>query len=268
MDKVLLALLLVLLVLLLTDTLVQRIFIPSFYPFPFEKDFTSEFPIIKHSATWKTDTVSKIIHQTAPADKSRWNPIWFECQKTWKEKFPDYEYKLWTDEDLDEFIKEKFAWFYPTFKSYDQNIKRIDSARYFILYEYGGIYADMDYECIENFEKNLPMGKVSIAEGKFIDHPIFSEKYQNALMASPPKHPFWNYVIKSLFANKSVDHVLFSTGPNVILEAVRDCKSDMFHSLSHAEYTNGDRWAKHYGTTSWEKNEFIRKLQMFLYNLQ
>lgn len=267
MDRVLISLLITLVLILIIDELVQWAIIPSFYPFPLAKNLNGEFPILKYSHTWKTDSVSKIIHQTAPADTERWNPVWFKCQASWKEKFPEYEYKLWTDEDLDEFIKTKFAWFYPTFMGYDKSIKRIDSARYFILYEYGGIYADMDYECVENFEENLPPGRVSVAEGKFVKHPIFSEKYQNALMASPPKHPFWNHVLKSLDMNKNVKHVLFATGPNVIVEAVRECRDDMFHALSYNEYTHGDKWAKHYGSSSWVENGLLRDIQMFIYNI-
>ena len=38
--------------------------------------------------------VPKIIHQTAPRDKTKWNPIWEPCQKTWRLHFPDYEYRI------------------------------------------------------------------------------------------------------------------------------------------------------------------------------
>ena len=46
--------------------------------------------------------IPKIIHQTAPADKSKWHPIWEICQNSWKENFPspEYSYKFWNDDDL------------------------------------------------------------------------------------------------------------------------------------------------------------------------
>jgi mannosyltransferase OCH1-like enzyme len=163
----------------------------------------------------------KIIHQTAPADQSKWHPVWFECQKSWKEKFPNYEYKMWTDEDLDELIRTKYSWFYPTYQGYDLKIKRIDSARYFILNEYGGIYADMDFECVNNFEHVLIDDKVFIAESPWKNGPS-GETHQNALMISPAKHPFWTKVFGLLDKRKNEGDVLFTTGPRIIMEALQN----------------------------------------------
>ena len=108
--------------------------------------------------------IPKIIHQTAPADKSKWNPEWYRCQETWKKYFPEPEYKhiLWDDDDLANFIKSEYPTYYDIYTSYDKNIKRIDMARYFILYKYGGIYADMDYMCFKNFYDLVPNNKISI----------------------------------------------------------------------------------------------------------
>ncbi len=99
---------------------------------------------------------------------------------------------MWTDEDLDNLIKNDFPYFYDIYKGYDVNIKRIDMARYFILYKYGGIYADMDYICFKNFYNLMPQDKVSISESDWQEN----EYMQNALMISPKEHPFWLDVIK------------------------------------------------------------------------
>jgi hypothetical protein len=37
-------------------------------------------------------------------------------------------------------IADKFPWFVDTYRSYPHNIQRADVLRYFVLYEYGGIY--------------------------------------------------------------------------------------------------------------------------------
>ena len=266
MNPVILILVFVL-VIYVINLLVEECVIHSFWVFPLNQNYKTTFPELPVSNTWDSDLVPRIIHQTAPSDKSRWNPDWERCQKTWHKHFPDYQYMFWSDEDLDEFIRTKYPWFYPTFKGYDKNIKRVDSARYFILHEYGGIYADMDYECIENFETQLPPGKVSIAESKLKDYVFPIEKYQNALMASPPKHPFWNFVCRVLEKNKNIGNVLIATGPDVIKQAVYNCSPDMFHSLSYSEFTEGSKWAKHYGTSMWIDNSFIRNLSTFIYSL-
>lgn len=52
-----------------------------------------------------------------------------------------------------------------TYEDFYKNINRID--RYFILYKYGGIYADMDYKCFTNFYNILPSNKISISESLY-----------------------------------------------------------------------------------------------------
>lgn len=180
---------------------------------------------------------------------------------------------MWSDEDIEEFMKTKYPKFYPTFKAYDKNIERIDVVRYFILYEFGGIYADMDYECVQNFESLLPPGKVSIGT------PTNWQKFQNALMASPPKHPFWHYVFAELLAYKDyhIDDlymlVMNQTGPSVIERAaevapdnaVNPLPSNQFdvntvevHDTKRTElikHANPEAiYAYNYGTMTWTGN--------------
>jgi len=190
--------------------------------------------LLKTRSNFDTE-IPKIIHQTAPADKSKWHPIWHDCQKSWKEKFPGYEYKMWTDEDLDELIKTKYAWFYPTYKGYDLKIKRIDAARYFMLYEHGGIYADMDFECVNNFEHVLEQDKVSIAESPWKNGPS-GETHQNALMISPKGHPFWEKVFELLEKHKDNKDVLFTTGPRIIMEALNSATDGSVKSLPYEKF--------------------------------
>ena len=187
------------------------------------------------------EPVPKIIHQTAPADKAKWHPIWEKCQQSWKEKFPDFEYIMWTDEDLDNLVKTKYSWFHDIYQAYDVNIKRFDAARYFILHEYGGIYADMDYECIQNFWDQIPKDKVSIAS------------VENALMVSPPRDPFW-LILFSKLRDKMNEHTFHATGPSV-LEEVKKQSKDKYNQLEQKDYHSKDgKYAIHHGTFSWLDN--------------
>lgn len=220
-------------------------------------------------STFQGEGIPQIIHQTAPADESKWNPIWKPCQASWKENFPDWEYRMWTDEDLDELIKTKYSWFYPTYTGYPKNINRFDAARYFILYEHGGIYADMDYECTKNFEHLLPIGKACANES-----PWNHEKYQNALMASPPRHPYWEKVWDELEKQKDQPDIVKATGPEIIRN-VSDANPDLFYALPRGNFAQehtdefkpnakeptdtlmkrpytSDVYARHHSTASWQ----------------
>ena len=161
-----------------------------------------------------TNYIPKIIHQTAPKDKTKWKKEWFECQKSWLKYFPspEYQYIMWTDEDLDNLIKNDFSWFYPFYSSYSHNIRKIDIARYFILYKYGGIYADMDYMCMKNFYNLLPQNKISISESPYKNN----EHIQNALMISNKLNNFWMYVIEEAKYRINDPNTLSSTGPKLL----------------------------------------------------
>ena len=240
--------------------------------------YTTQSPIPPPSPSWRDDKVPKIIHQTAPADENKWHPIWKTCQKSWRQKFPDYEYKMWTDEDLDDLVRIKYPWFYPTYSGYDKKIKRIDAARYFIMFEHGGIYADMDFECVNNFDHLIPEGKVSIAESP-AKNDGRGETHQNALMISPPGHPFWINVFDELDKNKTQSDVLYATGPQIIVSAINNCDGDMVNSLPADTFapvynskfkpiwqsgnkwitdaSNSDIYARHHGTAMW--SDFRKK---------
>jgi len=214
------------------------------------------FSPIENNYNLNNNYIPKIIHQTAPSDKSKWNKVWYKCQQSWFNHFPspEYEYKMWTDEDLDNLIKTDFPWFYEIYINYDQNIKRIDIARYFILYKYGGIYADMDYICMKNFYDLLPGNKVSISESP---HPN-NEIIQNALMASNKNNDFWLKVIDES-KNRINLQILTATGPQLISDIYRSNKDyvnildkDLFNPLQKSPQFNSNQvYAKHFGTCSW-----------------
>ena len=207
------------------------------------------------------EKIPKIIHQTAPADKSKWKDEWFICQKSWYKYFPEPEYKyiMWTDEDLDLFIKKEYSEFYNIYISYDLNIKRIDIARYFILYKYGGIYADMDYECYENFYHRIPQDKISIVES-----PYDWEKLQNALMISPKEQKFWLKVIEES-KNRTKEHVLDATGPKLISDIylknendINVLPSNIWNPLREIKKNENNKLiTKHYGTCTYCNETFI-----------
>lgn len=73
------------------------------------------------------------------------------CIKSWKEHHPDWEIKLWKEEDL-----HGFAWSNPRSENFFNNGKnwaeKSDILRFEILYQYGGIYSDTDVICLNSFE--------------------------------------------------------------------------------------------------------------------
>lgn len=203
-------------------------------------------------------TIPLIIHQTAPKDKNKWHPIWYQCQKSWLTIMYGFEYRMWTDEDINEFVSSRFPNFYQIFISFPRDIYRFDIFRYLVLFEYGGIYADMDFEVYQDFYNMLPLGKVSIAESNY-NH----EQFQNALMASPPKHPFWITVLQDIIDNIETINltdllmdktVVWLSGPGVLQRAVDKTDPKMVNVLPRMEFsdTSVKKYAAHHSTVVWQ----------------
>ena len=157
--------------------------------------------------------IPKIIHHICPNDFKKWHPTWLLCYESWIRYYPKSEYKHmhWDDKELDDFISENYPWFLEVFRGYDVNIKRYDISRVFLLYHYGGIYADMDYKVYKNFYDELPKNIVSIPESPY----KWNEHIQNALMISPPKHNWWLILMDECY-NRREWNVFSATGPQLL----------------------------------------------------
>lgn len=72
----------------------------------------------------------------------------------WKEIYPDYEIKLYDNNDCIDFLKTEYGQEYANIFDFikDGPIKA-DFWRVCILYKYGGIYSDIDIEPLVNIEK-------------------------------------------------------------------------------------------------------------------
>lgn len=204
--------------------------------------------------------IPHIIHQTAPADKLKWSPIWQQCQDSVMEHFNGFMYKMWDDDELEQLIISKYPWFLSHYRSYPSTIMRVDAARYFILDTYGGIYLDMDMEVYKNFYSQLSQDKVSIVESSYRE----TEKHQNSLMSSPPRHPFWNEVFRELMSTFEYykGSVLDATGPRMLDRVIERTNTNIpIYVLpalhynprpSSTTYKNIDNlYSRHYYTAVW-----------------
>ena len=212
---------------------------------------------------WRRAAVPRLLHQFAPSNRSAWKPVWPASQPSWAQRFADFEYRLWTDEDLLEFIMQRFAAFLPTYLGYAHAINRVDVARYFVLYELGGIYADLDIECLNNFALELPAGLVSIAES-----PFPTEHFQNALMASPARHPFWKIVLEELLAFQYTANIVQATGPGAI-DRSAERGPHLLHPRARERFSAAQVapgvCAVHRSSHSWKTQQADRELSSFFW---
>lgn len=152
--------------------------------------------------------IPKLIHQTA---KTRELPKeWQGFQKIVRELHPDWEYRLWTDEDNDAFVTTEYPDFLPIFRAFPRGIMRADVIRYLIMYRIGGLYLDLDYEMLKPFD--LLEHRLVLPWNR---NKAFGDAYDgigNCIFASEPGHEFWKLVIDDLTEKPPL-------GPNVDVEA-------------------------------------------------
>jgi mannosyltransferase OCH1-like enzyme len=156
--------------------------------------------------------IPRIIHQTW---KDHDLPERFrESAESWRRHHPDWEWRLWTDADIQGFVDREFPEMAPLFASYPDQIQRVDAVRYLILSKIGGFYADLDVICLKPFD--------TFRDQRVLLPPTKPAGFSNDLMASEADSPFFAHVAASLEeAKRRWDRffiprhlrVLLTTGP-------------------------------------------------------
>eukprot|EP00038_Savillea_parva_P014365 m.10879 g.10879 ORF g.10879 m.10879 type:complete len:340 (-) comp2788_c0_seq2:174-1193(-) len=170
--------------------------------------------------------IPKVLHQTwrEKALLPKHQPYF----DSWEKCLPsDWLHVLWTDADADAFVEKNAPyWFLPTLRLYHHPIQRVDIFRYVLLSRVGGLYADLDNECIRtpDFAKLPPKCEVYLAEtccnSSNMDQDGRMESAltkwealtgrprttqpagsQNSLMGSKPAHPYWLWVLALAIEN-------------------------------------------------------------------
>ena len=166
------------------------------------------------SSTYDDYTV--YVHQTwkskdIPRDMQHYVDSWLKSP---------YTYKFYTDDDLRQVVSDHYPQYLEAYDSFDVFIERVDFARYCILHHYGGIYADIDVELLRPFpEEWLCRTSDKVILGYEPPEHCGKDKLVcNALMISPPGHPYWislmDYIVSQY---KQGGHVTYNpvntTGP-------------------------------------------------------
>lgn len=155
----------------------------------------------------------KIFHQMWSTDNvpDKLKPIRHTCL----EKNKDYTPVIWTHDLMVTFMAKKYPWFLDIYLNYPYQIQRVDVARYFILYHYGGVYLDMDCECKTSFStifKNMTKTHSVLV----IETDLYG--ISNGFMGARKQDPFFAFLIDRLpnFAFRYIFRhptIIISSGP-------------------------------------------------------
>lgn len=139
---------------------------------------------------------------------------------TWIEKNPNWEYKLWTDTDLDSFNLENIN----NFNKISNLGSKSDIFRYEILYRYGGLYIDTDFECLKSFD-DLTYLDFFAGTGHVFEPEVF-----NGLIACKPQHRLIRKLIDDIkvVQTNNFNEIIELTGP-------RYFSNNLFNYISYVK---------------------------------
>jgi mannosyltransferase OCH1-like enzyme len=198
------------------------------------RSLTKYSPILRAMKAWKdsraskeSTTVPKIMHQSW---RTKELPLKFrKWSDTCKLMHPEWTHILWTDEDNRQMVADFFPYFLPIYDNFPAGIFRADVVRYMYMYLFGGVYIDLDTDCLRPYDEifnrkdNVYIGSMNVFED------VKNHKYPNAFLASSPGHPLWTHTIskvvsKQYLAGKGhisrkneAEHI---TGPAVLYESI------------------------------------------------
>lgn len=201
---------------------------------------------------------------------------YYDWCNSWKKLNPEWDYKLWQEQDILGLLDEDLKYAFVNSKSFGP---KGDIARYAILQKEGGVYCDTDFECIK------PLDKITETCTMFAAT-IFSEKPEisGAIFASVPDHPLLFVILEGLkkpVLSENSDTILNTTGPAFLTRMILEHKDTVletdvffpshyfypFPNFCRNEKLSSDGIKKkyckpctygiHYWEVSWEKRGFV-----------
>lgn len=193
---------------------------------------------VKHAEYWpcresgRCDldmNLPRIIHQT-------WKDAFphaalGHCLDTFVFLNPEWERRFYTDADCLAWLGDRAPLFLQAYQSCKTGIHRADFFRILVLYFEGGVYADLDFECLRPLDEllaRLPAGKTVYLTR---DHPIHERihfggraMWMNDFMIAAPGDPLVGEILKWMLnsppGSSSAANAVMETGPGVISSVI------------------------------------------------
>lgn len=161
-----------------------------------------------------------VIHQTAKTTALNY-PVDAYCA-SWRRLNRNCDYRFYDDNDCVAFVRTEFPQLTDLYGSLPLPILRADLFRYLVVYRCGGLYADVDMQCLKPLDPFFALdgaifpieSRLTVARQRELG---YFRPYQigNCIFASEPRHPFLHAVIEATVA-------LLRTTRKILEEDVED----------------------------------------------
>ena len=213
--------------------------------------------------TWKTTNIPKR-YKDLVASVEKYNPT--------------YKYLLFTDDDIEVFLKKNYPDYYETYLKLPVFIQKIDFFRYIAIYHYGGFYFDLDIECFKSLDPLLNYDSVfgidthlgTICFGDrfrdfcdkgctfFVGQYAFGAKKENEFIKILIDNIHNNIDIilddyDKLTNKKNLEYVYVTTGPDYVTKLYYDYpNNDLIKILEHEQGQTFGDYARHKYMGTWK----------------
>ena len=139
---------------------------------------------------------------------------------------PHWQHMFWDKTMADELVQSKFPWFLDTWESYDRIVERGDAMRQMVLHEHGGLYLDLDIQCVQPADVFLADNDVVVQGSDFR-----SEVVHQAAIASKQHEPLLIQMLELMVQRQredppryppGFDSVIYKTGPGIVRAILED----------------------------------------------
>jgi inositol phosphorylceramide mannosyltransferase catalytic subunit len=142
---------------------------------------------------------------------------------------PNYNYYLFTDEDMDRFVNENYKGLVADcYNRLNIIVAKVDFWRYLVLYKCGGIYVDMDSSIevpLDNFINECDNAIIT-TEG----NPYFFVQWA---LIFKKEHPILkkciDLIVQNITNNTYPNNIHKMTGPSVFTEAIQTIHKELFN---------------------------------------
>ena len=154
-------------------------------------------------------------------------PLFVKYHNKQKEINNNFTVYLWNEEQIENIVK-KYE-FYNIYKNFRYQIQKVDLAKYLLLYEYGGVYLDLDLEPLRNISDLLDKNILLCNSPR--------EHCQNNCIGSEKKNPLFldliNYSINEYQNKKDIEvyntwqsrFIIQTTGPKMMARFFKQYKN-------------------------------------------
>jgi mannosyltransferase OCH1-like enzyme len=177
-----------------------------------------------------------------------------DYRESWRRHHPDWEMRLWTDDNLPTDLVRKEA-----YERLRKGADRSDIIRPDLLHRFGGVYLDTDFECFRSIEPLLEGIELFSAQ-----HP--DGRVNGAIMGGVPGHPVLERVLHEMrpvtdYGNPKA--YKWGAGPYFLNKLLRQHPEVTIFSHEYFYPDTPDErqraYADHHGTLSWKDPEELRR---------